>query len=330
MILKIFLSIKLLYTLYFLYHNHKFLKNYFHKGLLNDNRVNYFSAKQSIDKLFSLYLKSSNFVYFVLLVFCFEITIFLIITNTYKRYSETFFNQLITLFKNPVLSPRFESSLFFIKQNVDIERILLMYDKVYWHGVFTLNNVSTPKIFALIKDNKVEYEEKEFNWKNTDCIIKKRIGTHGTFVKKYNECLLGKLPNGEFIIQEQVKSIGENGHYRIVTFLDSNTQFAKVFLIYYLYTNKNDVLATNQKQGSILKKIELYEANSNEHLRNSVFRLRELHKNIFKNTFIIGWDVMITETNYFVLEGNAFPSTIFRNDTEYFYEAYRLMKLIEI
>ena len=327
-LLLFYLFIKTLYTTYFYLSNRFILKSCFSHKTCNQNLPNNFSSNRFFQKLLSTYVKYPNMIFFILLLFIFETSMILIVTHRYMNYNEGIINQLDMLFTYPLINPMFESSLFFLKNKISIDSVMLMYDKLYWYNLFQMNQVKTPEIYAYIKDKEIVESISDFyEMKQSEMIVKNKFGTHGTFVKSYFHEMNKMLPDGEFIVQQKINSVNENGHYRVITIHNKESEIPKVFLIYYLY-NDGNVLATNQKQGSMLKKIELYEANSIPQLRDAIHRLRQLHRMILKDTFIIGWDIMITERDYYVLEGNPFPSTIFKNDEYYFHEAYRLLKLV--
>jgi hypothetical protein len=160
-------------------------------------------------------------------------------------------------------------------------------------------------------------------------IIKPNYGCRGNGIYLYSRDSI-PTKEGIFLIQEKVINKKYNGHFRIVTHYDKENNTHKILYTYLCIQEDNTKIVSN------VGRITIYEVN-NDSVRRLIekkhkFNLQkfdysysllttalnkavELHKKL--NAIMIGWDVKLTDENYYFLEGNYGPGNIFFSDYYY-------------
>ena len=198
-------------------------------------------------------------------------------------------------------------------------------------------NEPTKLLNAILKnnhDNGDDIINKDIN--NYDAIFKNSIikpiyGRRGTDVKVYKSHNSIPKKEGMFIIQERVKNINYNGHFRIVTYWNKEKNTHENLYTYLLIQEDKTKIQSNACQGATTYQVKhdnvrkLTDKNYNMLLKDfnysysllkmSRMKAIELHKKL--DAIIIGWDVKLTDENYYFLEGNFCPGNIMFDDYYY-------------
>jgi hypothetical protein len=332
---------------------------------LNKNTIN--EIKYILEPTINLYKFNVIFLSILLLIYILIHPIINIIhfTKNLSKYNYELKN-LFILIKNPFLNPKFDNAFqtyFYYLKNNNIKN----ESKLFWNNFFIKNKVNTPLVKGLIIDGIIitdysKYSELlETSNKNylaniqnivnrhnnlyinidnfKDCIIKPNNGTWGIGIKNFENYL--SIPNkGIYLIQKKINNTNINGHFRITTYFNKKQNKYQVFFINLLIQHNTNKIASNGHNGGIdyevknnkLRKLdepnytlELKKFYSPKLLKKAIIKSLKLHSKI--NTIIIGWDVKITKNNYYFLEGNLAPSSLFFHDY-YFLDKFNFVKNI--
>lgn len=258
---------------------------------------------------------------------------------TGHRYAAPWYTQLYNLAINPLIAPPLECS-WLNGMNAafnDHALFLRLQDKIYWNDLFETHGAPTPKIVGSISNGTIT--KNRFYSSTGSYISKPRVGGLGNGITVFNE---RQPPNqGEFIIQERVTQPGTRGHFRIVTAYNGEN-YAVVST--YMCLNGKDKLASNNHAGGRCHDVDLtkgtvrYLLDTNKEqtskffsvtlLKQAIAKATELHKSLPLYIISVGWDVMLTEKEFFFLEGNVPCGTVMSNDRLYYEKAIPINKVI--
>lgn len=333
---------------------------------ITDNKVQELDNLCNL-KLINIDKKKLKYVYLLYNSLYPSINIIHFIKNISKyNYDITYLKKLMD---NPLLHPihenSFQSYSYYLKnkKNNDVYE-----SKIFWNNFFLKYNVNTPTIKAIVVNGNVitnyssilkllEHNKNEptkllnailkNNHENGDDIINKDIknydamfknsiikpiyGSKGTDVKVYKSHNSIPKKEGMFIIQERVKNINYNGHFRIVTYWNKEKNTHENLYTYLYIQEDKTKIQSNACQGATTHQVKhdnvrkLTDKNYNMLLKDfnysysllkmSRMKAIELHKKL--DAIIIGWDVKLTDENYYFLEGNFGPGNIMFDDYYY-------------
>ncbi len=278
------------------------------------------------------------------------------------------FDYLKKLLDNPFLHPIYENSFQSYMYYIKNKKNNIFESKIFWNNFFLANNANTPSLKAIIVNGKVitnyssilKIVERNNNhpkkildaisilqdknkiddiinkdvtnydniFKNS--IIKPNYGRQGIGIKVYKNynCIPSK---GIFLIQEKIKNINYNGHFRVVTYWDKEKNIYENKYNYLFIQENKMKIQSNAHEGAVMYEVnddnvrKLTEKNSEFNLqyfnysysllKQSIEKAIELHKKL--DAIIIGWDIKITNNQYYFLEGNFSPGHIFFDDFYY-------------
>lgn len=186
----------------------------------------------------------------------------------------------------------------------------LCRSKYFWYLFFKNNNINTPKIYS-IKKNNIIYNLN--NYDSGEYIVKPLNLTMSLGIKKINsvqiENQLKRKKN--FIIQQFIKNstINQTQVFRYISYYDGSTYNLKQYL-------SNNIKSQEMYGGKIENCKDLSCKNLNKQgkivLKNMMNKLGNLHKSKLNFVFSIGWDLMIENNSSsfkcYCLEGNIFHS----------------------
>lgn len=273
------------------------------------------------------------------------------------------------LIDNPFLHPSYENStksyLYYLKNKTNN----IYESKIFWNNFFLKYNANTPTIKAIVingnvitnyssilkllehnknNPNKIlnvilknihdngghDIINKDINNYDTifkNSIIKPNYGRQGTDIKVYQSQESIPKKEGIFLIQQKVKNINYNGHFRIITYYNKEKNIHEQLYTYLFIQEDKTKIQSNAHRGATLYQVKhsnvrkmsekTYNMNIQDFnysyslLKKSIMKAIELHKKL--DAIIIGWDVKITDKNYYFLEGNFGPGNIFFNDYYY-------------
>ena len=266
---------------------------------------------------------------------------------------------------NPLLHPIYENSIKSYSYYLKNKKNNIYESKIYWNNFFLKCNVNTPDLKAIIingnvitnysfileqlehnknestkfineilknnQENIINKDVENYDIMFKNCIIKPNNGIQGIGIKVYKS--YDSIPNeeGVFLIQENVKNINYNGHFRIITHWNKEDN-VYINLYNYLFIQEDKTkIQSNAHAGATLYEVKndnvrkITEKNynmllkdfnySDSLLKTSIMKAIELHKKI--DTIIIGWDVKLTDKDYYFLEGNFCAGNVFFQDYYY-------------
>ena len=269
---------------------------------------------------------------------------------------------------NPLLHPVYENSIKSYSYYLKNKKNNVYESKIFWNNFFLKNDANTPiikaiiingnlitnysRILKMLEHNKNEPKKilniilqnnhdngddiinkdiKKYDAMFINCIIKPNYGCRGIGIKTYinNDSIPTK--EGVFLIQEMVKNINYNGHFRIITHWNKENNVYNNLYTYLFIQEDKTKIQSNAHAGATLYEIKndnvrkITEKNYNILLKDfnyshlllkmSIMKAIELHKKL--DAIIIGWDVKLTDENYYFLEGNFGPGNVFFHDYYY-------------
>jgi hypothetical protein len=281
---------------------------------------------------------------FILLYLVFSIFInFFYVLFTYHKYKYPINMQFYEITKNPLLIPNFECSLVngisVAYNNIDL--FMTMQNKLYWDNLFKKNNINTPSIAGIISNGIVK-KNKLFNI-NKEYIVKPIVGGLGKNIMKYDE---NNIPNNnDYIIQEKIIQNDIKGHFRINTIYNKKVKTHMLSNIYLCLNAENKIASNSHNGGSCneidinknsmryLKSVDLKYLNFD--IKNIKLKLKiaiekaiKLHKTLPLYCISVGWDVMLSDNNYYFLEGNIPHGTVLTNDIYYYQKSKKINDII--
>ena len=333
---------------------------------ITDNKVQELDNLCNL-KLINIDKKKLKYVYLLYNSLYPSINIIHFIKNISKyNYDITYLKKLMD---NPLLHPMHQNSSqsysYYLKNKTNND---VYESKIFWNNFFLKYNVNTPTIKAIVINGNVitnyssilkllEHNKNEptkllnailkNNHENGDDIINKDIkkydaifknsiikpiyGKQGTDVKVYKSHNSIPKKEGMFIIQERVKNIIYNGHFRIVTYWNKEKNTHENLYTYLYIQEDKTKIQSNACQGATTHQVKhdnvrkLTDKNYNMLLKDfnysySLLKIAlnkaiKLHKKL--DAIIIGWDVKLTDENYYFLEGNFGPSNVWFDDYYY-------------
>jgi len=261
------------------------------------------------------------------------------VAYTAHRYNTPWYSQAYNVITNPLIAPTLECSWLNGMNAVFNDRPLFirLQDKIFWNDLFEAHGAPTPKIVGTVKQGKIV--KNRYYTAGGTYIVKPIIGGLGNHIAVFNE----QQPptTGEFIIQEQVIQKGTKGHFRIVTLSDGiNCEVVSL----YMCINGKDKLASNNHAGGRCHDVDVKAGTvrymrgldtdllakyfSKPLLKQAIDKSVELHKTLPNYIVTVGWDVMITDTGLYFLEGNVPSGTVLETDRMYYEKALPINKMI--
>ena len=198
-------------------------------------------------------------------------------------------------------------------------KTILTFSKLYWYKIFNKYKINTPDIICFIKNNKLIKINKIDNDKFY--IMKPINGSNGNMVNKVK---FNNFNRNNFILQEFINDYNnENRTIRIVT-LNFKSKYSVFLVIEY----KSSHIASNStnliynKGIDLSFKQKLCESNyckflsgrNNKIIKNVSKKLMKLHKDEFYFIPFIGWDIILSNNDYYLLEGNITPDISFKKE----------------
>ena len=261
----------------------------------------------------------------------FNLIFVLIVGNNYNYpLYKQYFTLIFDFFSFPIFENSTLTYIYFMCKNKNI-----VENKLYWDKLFIDNNVNTPKIVGkIVNGNIIKYSD--FN-NNTEYIIKPIYGSWGNGIQKFNINNISKINKKElYIIQKKVIQNNINAHFRIISIYNKTKNIYSIPFVYLSIQEDKSKIASNGHNGGIFHEVDIKNDSlrflKDKHptkkltdyffiqlLEKSMNKALILHKKI--DTIIIGWDVMLTDNNYYFLEGNFAPGNLFEYDY-YYYEKY--------
>jgi hypothetical protein len=271
------------------------------------------------------------------------------------------------ILNNPFLHPIYQNSFQNYSYYLRNKTNTIYESKIFWNNFFLKYNANTPIIKAIIingnviinyssilnllehdknnptkilnsiltnDNNIINKDMKNYDTIFKNSIIKPNYGSRGTGIEAYINHNSIPTKEGIFILQEKIKNIKYNGHFRITTYWNKENNTHEILYTYlFIQKNKNKLLSNGKssthyevKDDSVRKLTDKnYDTNiqyfgySYSVLKTALNKSIELHKKL--NAIMIGWDVKLTDENYYFFEGNFGPGNIF------FYDYYYLDKL---
>ena len=261
------------------------------------------------------------------------------VAYTAHRYNAPWYIQAYNLIRDPLIVPLIECS-WLSGMNAafnDHALFLRLQDKLFWNDHFEANGAPTPKVVGTVKQGKIV--KNRFYTAGGAYIVKPIVGGLGNHIALFNE--QNPPTTGEFIIQEQVIQKGTKGHFRIVTLFDG-TNCEVVSL--YMCINGKDKLASNNHAGGRCHDVDIQKGEvrymhgldtdllakyfPKQLLKQAIIKSTELHKALPKYIVTVGWDVMITDSGLYFLEGNVPAGTVLETDRMYYEKALPINKRI--
>jgi len=258
---------------------------------------------------------------------------------TAHQYNTPWYRQLYHITTNPLVAPLLECS-WLNGMNAafnDHPLFLRLQDKIYWNDLFETHGAPTPKIVGSIRNGTIT--KNRFFSSTGSYIAKPTVGGLGNGITIFNE----RQPptQGDFIIQERVNQTGTKGHFRIVTVNDgANCEVVGT----YMCINGKDKLASNNHAGGRCHEVDLTKGTVRYALETKKQQLSDffsipllkqanamaikLHKTLPLYIVSVGWDVMITDKEFFFLEGNVPCGTVMGKDRLYYENAVPINKVI--
>jgi hypothetical protein len=267
------------------------------------------------------------------------------------------------LLNNPFLHPIYQNSFQSYSYYLKNKKNTIYESKIFWNNFFFKYNVNTPIIKAIIingnvitnypsilnllehnknnptkilnlilthNNNIINKDIKSYDTIFKNSIIKPNYGCRGIGIKAYFNHNSIPSEEGIFILQEQIKNINYNGHFRITTYWNKENNTHEI-LYTYLFIQENKIKLLSNGKGSTLYEVKDdtvrkltnkdYDINlqyfdySYSILKTALNAAIEMHKKL--NTIMIGWDVKLTDENYYFLEGNFGPGNVFFHDYYY-------------
>ena len=213
--------------------------------------------------------------------------------------------------------------LRFISCNIKNEEYKYGFiDKYLWFKIFKEFNIPTPEVYAIIKNNKLNIINRDFDY-NKKYIIKPIFGMRGRSIEydSYKNIVKNNLNFGEdMIFQDRIYDCkyGERKprHIRLHSIYDENNN--NVYsLTYLIFDGKEKKIMSNFHQGG--KITDCYDLKCNnlsidekDKIRQITKKLLHLHKRLKRS--MIGWDIILACDKAYVLEGNICPGTERLND----------------
>jgi hypothetical protein len=195
----------------------------------------------------------------------------------------------------------------------------LTFSKLYWFKIFNKYKINTPKVICYIKNNKF-IKINKIN-KNKEYIMKPIYGSNGNSILK---CKFDKFQKNNFILQEYINDYeNKNRTIRIVTLNDDNIYSIFLIIEYkssHIASNTTNLLVNNGISLSFKQKLcrnnycDFLSKEINILIKDASKKLLSLHKNEFDFVPLIGWDIILSKKNYFVLEGNITPDISFKKN----------------
>jgi hypothetical protein len=190
-------------------------------------------------------------------------------------------------------------------------------DKYLWFKIFNKFNIPTPKVYAILKKDKLNVLDEGFDY-NKKYIFKPIVGLKGRDIKfdSYNNIKKNNIKFGEsMLIQERIYDCkyGDKKprHIRLHSIYNEkeNDVYSLTFLI---FDGKEKKIMSNFHQGGIVTdcfdlKCEDLSKEEKSKIIEVTKKLLLLHKKIKRS--MIGWDIILACDNAYVLEGNVCPGT---------------------
>ena len=259
---------------------------------ITDNKVQELDNLCNL-KLINIDKKKLKYVYLLYNSLYPSINIIHFIKNISKyNYDITYLKKLMD---NPLLHPMHQNSSqsysYYLKNKTNND---VYESKIFWNNFFLKYNVNTPTIKAIVINGNVitnyssilkllEHNKNEptkllnailkNNHENGDDIINKDIkkydaifknsiikpiyGKQGTDVKVYKSHNSIPKKEGMFIIQERVKNINYNGHFRIVTYWNKEKNTHENLYTYLYIQEDKTKIQSNGHQGATTYQVKL-------------------------------------------------------------------------
>jgi len=231
-------------------------------------------------------------------------------------------------YAHPILQMSLHGSINLLNSKECNDMCIKYNSKIFWDNLFKKHDIPTPKIYGYVKNGNIKMTS-EIN--NTKCILKPLSGGFGTGIRHFNQ---NDLPiSGEYIIQEFVET---DGHYRVVTGCDrilsmryyskSKNEIKSNYYTdgpFHVYSCKKDVCAVknNKKNECFKMSDDIFQKMKNDALK--------IHEDI-KEINIIAWDVVISDNNYYFLEGNIFGEGASPYEKEYVKNAKKVLECVKL
>jgi hypothetical protein len=286
----------------------------------------------------NLHLIAIRIVLILYLIFSLPINI-LYVAYTAHRYNTPWYEQLYNISTNPLIAPDLDCSWLNGMNAAFNDRALFtrLQDKLFWNDLFEAHGAETPTIVGTINGGRIT--KNIYFTDGGSYLIKPIVGGLGNNIMVYDE---HSLPTtGEFIIQERVNQTGTKGHFRIVTLSDGTD--CRLSSLYMCLNDKDKIASNNHAGGKChnvdidtstvryMRGLETDQLNkyfSVPLLKQAIAKSINLHKTLPKYIVTVGWDVMLTETKFFFLEGNVPSCTVFGGDPMYYDKAIPINKAI--
>lgn len=210
-----------------------------------------------------------------------------------------------------------KSALRFISCNIKPNEYKKGFiNKYSWFKIFNDNDIPTPMVYAIVKDDKLNILNKDFDY-NKKYIFKPNVGLKGRaiYFDSYNN-IKNNVTFGEaMLIQERIYDckygIKKPRHIRLHSIYNEKEDevYSLTFLI---FDGKEEKIMSNFHQGGTIT--DCFDLKCNNLSKEEKYKIVEITNKLLKlhkklKRAMIGWDIILACDTAYVLEGNICPGT---------------------